>query len=454
MVVQSMLALSLFAAPLSSVERRPAETQIVNVMVLEADGSISGPFDVTLADGQIRGIHPPQSHASSTARIVDGSGKTLLPGLIDLHVHIQSIPAVPGRVRLPRMRENLQQFLYCGVTTVLDLSMNSRRLKQVKRAAAKRWASPAVYGSGLPFTAPGGHPISAMRETFPGVLMDVITGPLAHQIDDEADMTKALRKHGQSDVLKVMLDEIPRGYRVIEDDPLALLRTQATAWKRPVLAHVGRASDMRRAVALPVDALAHVPYADAIDEATVAAAASANIAVIPTLAVWQSVELIYRKQSLVGPLEQEILRTSVLKDMSRVTQGDAPFPGNMHKWAQEVAEHRADRIQNVHKLASAGVEILVGSDSPNAGIAAGAGLHRELDQLSQAGMSNADILVAATWKNSRFLDPNATFGAVKVGYQADLILVEGDPVQNLDNVHRIVEVWVDGRRVKRTPRNQ
>ncbi len=452
MVAHTLLALAVFAAPVADVADRPVPTTITNVGVFQPDGRVVGPLDVTLADGVITAIAPAAPHPQTGGTVVDGTGRTLLPGLIDLHVHIQAYPAIPGRVRVPRMRENLRQFLYCGVTTVLDLSMSARRLKQVKRAVRKRWASPAVYGSGLPFTAPGGHPISAMRETYPGVLMDLITGPLAHQINNDAEMTKALRRHGESDVLKIMLDEIPRGMPVIEDGPLALLRTQATTWRRPVLAHVGRASDMKRAVALPVDALAHVPYADAIEEESVAAMVSAGIAVIPTLAVWQSVELLYRKQSLIGPIEQEILRTSTLKDMSRVTEGTATFPPRMQAWAQEVTEHHSDRIQNVHKLADAGVDILVGSDSPNAGIAAGAGLHRELDQLAQAGQSAAEILIAATWKNSRFLDPEAKFGAVKVGWEADLVLVEGDPVQNLDNVHRIVEVWIDGRHVQRHPR--
>jgi len=444
------------AAPLADVARHPVDTLIHHVMVLEPDGTVSGPMDVRLKQGRILSIQPAQApHAVpgvDVVNVVDGTGRTLLPGLIDLHVHIQSIAAIPGRVRIPRLRENLRQFLYAGVTTVLDLGMNTRRLKQVKRAAHRRWSSPAIYGSGRPFTAPGGHPLSAMRATFPGLLIDVISKPLAHEVEDNDDMARALRTHGQSDVLKIMLDEIPRDVPVIADEPLALLRAQANQWGRPVLAHVGRAEDLRRAVALPVDALAHVPYSDAIDTASAAAVASAKIAVIPTLAVWQSVELIYRKQTVVGPLEQQMLRTSTLKDMSRVTAGTAEFPPRMQAWAKEVTDHRSDRIQNVHKLVHAGAEILVGSDSPNVGIAAGAGLHRELDQLAQAGLSAATILAAATWGNSRFLDPQATFGAIKVGWEADLVLVEGNPVANLDNVHRIVEVWVDGRRVKRTPR--
>lgn len=451
MVLPNLLALALVATPIVDVARRPVDTVIRNVMVLGSDGTVSGPMDVRLNQGRILSIQPAQAHVSADIEVVDGAGRTLLPGLIDLHVHIQSTSAIPGRIRIPRLRENLRQFLYAGVTTVLDLGIKTRRLKRVKRAAKKR-PSPAIYGSGRPFTAPGGHPISALRGTFPGLLIDALSKPIAHEIEDDADMVRALRKHGDSDVLKIMLDEIPRDVPVIEDGPLALLRAQANQWGRPVLAHVGRAEDLQRALALPVDALAHVPYADAIDPASAAAVASAKIAVIPTLAVWQSVELVYRKQSVVGPLEQQMVRTSTLKDMSRVPAGTAEFPPRMQAWAKEVAEHRSDRIQNVHKLVDAGAEILVGSDSPNVGIAAGAGLHRELDQLAQAGLSASKLLAAATWGNSRFLDPEAKFGAIKVGWEADLLLVDGDPVANLNNVHRIVAVWVDGRRVHRTPR--
>jgi len=103
-------------------------------------------------------------------------------------------------------------------------------------------------------------------------------------------------------------------------------------------------------------------------------------------------------------------------------------------------------------MRAAGVVVLVGSDSPNVGHPAGVGMHHELDQLREAGFSAAELLSTATWDNSRFLDPEATFGAIRPGWEADLLLVDGDPVADPDAIHRIRGVWADGRRVVRGSR--
>ena len=95
--------------------------------------------------------------------------------------------------------------------------------------------------------------------------------------------------------------------------------------------------------------------------------------------------------------------------------------------------------------------VLVGSDAPFLSEAPGAGTHHELDELEEAGMSTGEALRAATWVNRTFLDPDAKFGAIVEGWQADVFLVDGNPVVDPEAVHAIVDVWIDGRRVVRKP---
>ena len=96
--------------------------------------------------------------------------------------------------------------------------------------------------------------------------------------------------------------------------------------------------------------------------------------------------------------------------------------------------------------------LLVGSDSPGLGLAAGPATHRELALLVAAGMTPSEALSAATQHNHRFLDPNADAGLVEVGWDADLLLVRGDPTNDITATTEIAAVWVDGRLVERTPR--
>ncbi len=140
------------------------------------------------------------------------------------------------------------------------------------------------------------------------------------------------------------------------------------------------------------------------------------------------------------------------RDRQRVEDGRAPLTGGMAEAGRATAEGTQVRLDNLAAMVQAGVPILVGTDAPNLAVPAGAAMHFELDRLRQAGMSAEQVLSAVTWENSRFLDPDARFGAVRPGWEADLLLIDGDPVQDWSSIHRIREVWVDGRRVERRAR--
>ena len=124
----------------------------------------------------------------------------------------------------------------------------------------------------------------------------------------------------------------------------------------------------------------------------------------------------------------------------------------MQHWSEDLATARDQRGANLRLLRDEDVTLLVGSDSPNLGLPAGSGLHVELAELVDAGLTRSQVLRAATWDNSRFLDPDATFGAVRPGWEADLLLVEGDPTVDLRALEQIVALWTDGKRVERNPR--
>ena len=105
--------------------------------------------------------------------------------------------------------------------------------------------------------------------------------------------------------------------------------------------------------------------------------------------------------------------------------------------------------QNVKKLFDAGVTLLVGTDAGLPGVFQGASLHRELQALVELGLTPLDVLRGATSTPARFLDPSRRFGIVEPGAVADLLLVEGDPLQDITATEHIVAAWKNGLRVER-----
>jgi imidazolonepropionase-like amidohydrolase len=118
---------------------------------------------------------------------------------------------------------------------------------------------------------------------------------------------------------------------------------------------------------------------------------------------------------------------------------DDPYGApEMRAFMESLRSKRPLWLDNVQRLHRAGVAIMAGSD-PNPGVFAGAGLHRELDLLHEAGLSSLEVIRAATVVPARFLagDGPLRFGKVEANLAADILLVDGDPVSDLRAIHRI-----------------
>lgn len=438
-----------WAGRLAVVEDAPVRTLVTNVRVLDTSGRTGDAMDVVLAEGRIESVGPVGDAWAPDVVVVDGAGKTLLPGLVDAHVHIESTFALPGRIRVPNPRRNLEAFALAGVTTVLDLSLARDRADDVaERVSDGSWVGPALFRSGRPFGAPDGHPTASIRAVFPGLLVRAATAHGAFSVATAADVDRAVALEGQTGFKKVMLHELPPGAPEISDEALARLRVAATALGDRLVAHVGTPDDVDRALAVGADALVHAPCCGVLRDEQIATLATYGVPVVPTIGVWDAVGTLHADRMPEAPIdvggrpEDRVAR--------RGAAGKGRFRPPMDVWASDVVASTDARRTNARRLYDAGVTVLVGSDSPGLGHRPGAATHQEIDRLIEAGLPPADVLAAATWQGSRFLDPNARFGAVRPGYEADLILVEGDAGADATAVHRIDAVWLDGRRV--TPR--
>lgn len=364
--------------------------------------------DARVVDADFRGSAP------ARARIVQGAGRTLLPGLIDAHTHAFRQFDLP---------------VLFGVTTQIDMFTAVPVMQDAKRSmAAGRHAGQAdLFSAGTLATAPGGH------GTQFGVPIPTLSSPGEAQAFVDARIAEG------SDFIKIVLEAGGHGAGAMNSLDIATATTLIEAAHRRgklAVVHVSTEKDARAALEAGADALVHLflgaaPNATAVDSLA-RLAKRKNAFVIPTFTVMESMAGV-RGDDLLGNADLAALVEREGATTLKARYGQQAQP-------QLLAIPKAVTAA----LARAGVPILAGTDAGNAGTLYGISMHRELAALVEAGLTPTAALAAATSA------PAAAFrlgqrGCVAKGCKADLLLVEGDPTRDITATRRIVEVWKDGQ---------
>ncbi len=350
------------------------------------------------------------------ATVVDGAGRTLLPGLIDAHTHTYQYADLP---------------LLFGVTTTLDMFTPV----PVMQAATARMKSgnnktlPDMFSAGTLVTVKGGH------GTEYGLPIPTLEAGQDAQAFVDARIAEG------SHFIKIVMESGLPGHNKIPTLPLATVRaTIHAAHLRGKLAvvHISNLGDARAALEMGADGLVHLFTGDALPEADVKAfvalAVQHKAFVIPTFSVLESLAGL-RETDVMNDASLLALLDKEQRQPLSSTYGQQPTP------AMLAAPKRLTAA-----LVQAGVPVLAGTDSGNAGTQHGISLHHELASLVGAGLTPVQALAAATSV------PAAAFklaarGRIADGYKADLLLVEGNPAADIGDSRRIVAIWKDGESV-------
>src|SRR5262245_2426189 len=456
----ALLAASACSKPLPELVALPASPPpailVRDVAVLDvATGAVEPGRDVLTQGDRIAAIAATGSlPAPVDAETVDGRGATLLPGLIDSHGHITTPYAPLWRNELPDPGHNLEAYLYCGVTTVFDPADGDDGAV-ARRDALRRGEipGPRAYTAGRPVTAPGGHPAAMMQELLPWWIRWYLVPRIAYQVPDEAAARAAVAELAASgvDFVKVMVDRVPESAPRIETPVLRAVVDEARRRNLRAVAHIGTLVDARDAAQAGVAAWMHGVYEETLDESGVRELAEFGIPMVPTLAVFESYAQLSDFARIATPLEREIAPAELLEAFNEPPADPERFD-SFQPFLRHLREQRQGSRENVRRLHEAGVVILAGSDTQS-GVIPGAGLHRELALLVEAGLTPAEALRAATLDPARFLERTADpdVGQVREGKRADLLLVEGDPTRDIASASRIRAVILGGVRVERFP---
>ncbi|KAB8180154.1 amidohydrolase family protein [Microbispora catharanthi] len=390
---------------------------IAGVRVFSGGGLIPGVTHVRVRDGRIAAVGN-ESVTRPGDAVVDGSGGTLLPGLVDAHVHL-----LPGCTQLAAV---------FGVTTVIDMFSKSETIdpERAAVAASERGRGPVLADmrtSSVGATAPGGHPTIAYAP-FP-----YVTGPL-----DAASFVAGRVAEGATHI-KVIYDD---GSGAMLDIPALDVRTiealVAAAHKRglPVVAHASSAAGAVTVARCGVDVLAHAPF-DRMTDRQIGDVARCGVAVIATLSI---IDGFPDEDGVMPLLAQPHLAGRLSARWRRVVERQA------RRWMPPEPPDGAAQRYNAVAFLESGLRVLAGTDVPNPGLVFGASLHRELQHLVGAGFTPGEALAAATAAPAEVFGM-ADRGEIAEGRRADLVLVGGDPTADITATQLIRDVWVLGRRV-------
>lgn len=431
----------------------PAALVIRNATVFTATGPdrLVG-FDVVVMGDRITSVVPTGGPLPEGAHLLDGTGRTLLPGLVDAHVHVTATAAMPGQDVDVTPEQNLEALLYAGVTTVYDLGGMGQTLEaleaQVEDGAL---AGPRILHTDIAITSRGGHPIPLHKSFAPWPLR-LLVDALVPQVESPADAEPAVSAMvaADADFVKIMCDgELPHTAPPPDDETLRALVSAAHARERRVVAHTGSSANARSAVRAGVDVLAHLIHHGPLDEETAREIARARVPVITTLALVERIAALARASLRSSPLDEEMVDPEVLAPFVDARARARIDVAAAASFATDVAKSEPHWRANLATLRSAGVTLIPGTDSGIPGVFHGSALHDELERLVSAGMTPTEVLLGATVRAARLFHDAPEFGTIEAGKAADLLLVEGDPFTDIRATRRIVAVVRDGRVVTR-----
>lgn len=420
-------ALSLLVIPLEAQE----PTLIVeNGRVIIGDGTVLERATVVVGGDRILAVTESPVEAPG-ARRIDASGRTVLPGLIDSHVHLLSWDLSswpPGDSTFePPLGEGLETalgaYLEAGITTVVSTGDFWPSVGQIRdRLRAGDLVGPRVFTAGPAFTAPGGHPAASVC-SWAAEVDEARRWCRAHGAVEVATPQAArtavarLAREGV-DLIKIVYDTInPSGVEHLRTYVMREIVAAAHEHGLRAYAHINEAGKAIAAVEAGLDGLVHTPFvmAEEGEQERLVEVLRENGATAVTTAVWL-----------------EFLR-------------DRAAAGGEDELAAWYESSLRSRLETIRRIAEADASLVVlGTDTPV--LPPGDRFHGEVRLMAEAGLSPAQILRAASRNAAAHIGRLEILGTLESGKLADLIVVDGDPTADIGAI-RNVEVVVKGGEV-------
>jgi enamidase len=443
-IIATTFVLGLLASPAAMAGQ--ADLILVGAKVLTGDSNQPAAEAVALAGERIRAVGPSaeiRRLAGPGTRVVDLHGRTVIAGLIDAHVHLLQAPEIVDepslrnfeRTALPKV---MSGFISHGITTVRSTADPLPYIAQLRdRLERGELVGPRLLITGPTPSSPGGHPATTVCRDNPFCRQG-----LAREIESEEQARQVVRELARAkvDAVKVVVDDLITKVPALSDAVISALVDETHRAGLRIIGHVSVTKDVataRRLLELGLDEFVHPPVADPAEVSQIAGMlVGRNIPVTTTVSNWDA----YR-------------------DTTGVERG---FWAGNPPYTPAMRQHFERWLKTVRGFADAGVKLVVGTDwvsLPRAGngfvlddprVLPGALTLHEMEVLHRAGLPTPAILTAATRNGAEALRIIDNVGTITEGKLADLVVLDGDLLQDFSALHRTVAVLKGGRVVHGT----
>jgi len=437
------------------------ETYLIRgARIFVGDGKVIESGAILIRGGKIVEVYEGEGPDPKTVKAtpIEAAGKTVLPGLIDVHVHL----VAPGGFYAdmtqynpePHMLRNLAAYLYSGVTAVRSVGDPLEIVLKVRSTVnSGEKLGAELFSCGPLFTAQGGHGTEYFKE-MPANIREQAEAQFTRlpTSADEARRQVDELKRSNVDCVKAVL-EAGGGSRVFNRLDSAIFQAiaqESHAQQLPLAVHTGDVRDVTDAVQASADSIEHGSFREAIPEGLFAEMVSKKIFYDPTLSVGEAfrdfaagnTDLL--KRSLVqqvGPTDliENTEKEMASKDVEAIRENIARFPFDLETGTQ-----------NLLRAYKNGVMLVTGSDAGNFLVLHGPTVQHELALWVRAGIPPAVALQGATYNAARLLRAENHIGSIRRGNDADLLVVDGNPIEDIGAVERISIVFFKGEQLDRS----
>lgn len=375
----------------------------VRLLDVESGKYVADPL-LKITDGKVETVTPGAA-APSGAEVVDLAGLTILPGLIDMHVHLDGRPEYGGYNSLQFTDRfwtvlgvvNAQRMLKAGFTTVRNVGDTDYNVAGVDQAIEAGWITgPRIVNGNYALGATGGH----CDETYLPPSFEAKSPGVGDNVDELRKRVREQRKYG-AEVIKVCATggvfsrNTEPGQQQLTEAELRAIADEAHLWGLKVAAHAHGANGIRAAIRAGIDTIEHASLID--DE---------GIRLAKEHGTFLVMDIFNTEYTQATGAANGVLEDNLRKD-------------------REVAQIQRDNFRKAHK---AGVKLAFGTDAGVMPHETAAGQFRIMVQY---GMTPLDAIRAATVNAADALGQNGDVGTLKPGAWADIVAVKGDPLADV-----------------------
>ncbi len=402
---------------------------------------------VVIDRGRIVRISKDISDIDKALTIIDGTGCTVMPGLIDAHKHVLNCGGSGMGVGLDykQLKTNIAEMSRGGVTSVLDLG-SANIIPTIEKIIG---SDTKIFNAISILTCKGGYPQEYMPKKFYR-LGSVV------ECDTKRDIEKAIKKLHKKGVAAIKTAIVSRTFdgkpqQNWNDKQLKYLTDVAHSYGLNVCAHITYVADYEMAANCGIDSVHHAAFDGLVSRHVQEKMIEKNIIFVPTISLGSLIVKGLQEKWIYQDWYKPAINEKIRINMENFTEAyvnakpDEPIKDFFINISKQELENVVDiQFANLKQYIDLGGEVAMGTDS-----ALGFSMHNtpveEIRLLKKAGLSFEETINSATLKSAKVFGYNDEIGSIEVGKKADLLIVNGDLEEDISQIDNIKMVIIDGK---------